>query len=156
MLKIQSINFLEKEIKKIRKKNIKIVFTNGCFDLLHIGHIRLLDKAKSLGDILIVGLNSDSSVRALKGSKRPLVPEKERAEILSALSSVDYITIFNENTAEKLISSLKPDIYVKGTDYMNNNLLERYTVENYRGEVILFPLVTTHSSSNLIKKISDI
>ena len=156
MNKIQSLESLEIKFKNLRLKNNKIVLTNGCFDFLHIGHVRLLIEAKNLGDILVVGLNSDSSVRELKGSQRPIIPEKERAEILSALACVDYIVIFQELSAEKIILSLKPDIYVKGADYSNQKLKEKTIVENYGGRTIFYPFVEGYSTSLMIDKIQHI
>jgi len=111
-------------IKNLKTRGKRIVFTNGCFDLLHIGHIRYLEKARTLGDILVVGVNSDSSVRILKGPKRPILPAKERAEILSGLGCVDYITIFNEQDPLKLITSLHPHVLVKGGTGQKNRLWE--------------------------------
>ena len=115
--KIKTGKELLRIIKDLKAKRKRIVFTNGCFDLLHIGHVRYLEKARALGDILVVGVNSDSSVRKLKGPKRPILPEEERAGILSGLGCVDYITIFYEIDPLKLITSLRPDLLVKGGDW---------------------------------------
>ncbi|MBU4310957.1 D-glycero-beta-D-manno-heptose 1-phosphate adenylyltransferase [bacterium] len=137
----------------MKKKGRKIVFTNGCFDLLHLGHIRYLREAKRLGDILIVGLNSDNSVRSLKGRERPLVKEKDRTEILSALEVVDYIVIFDELTPKNLIDSITPHILVKGGDWKREDVVGRDTVEAHGGEVVIIPEVKGYSTSALIKKI---
>jgi D-beta-D-heptose 7-phosphate kinase/D-beta-D-heptose 1-phosphate adenosyltransferase len=155
----------------------RAVFTNGCFDLLHLGHIRYLQEARNLGDFLILGLNSDESVRRLKGPTRPLVPEQERAEILAALTCIDYVTIFPEPTASALIDLLQPAIYVKGADYANasveaapgphgtrnagplpdsNRLPEAKHVLAYGGVIQLISYLPQHSTSELIQKIKRI
>ncbi len=134
------------------------VFTNGCFDLLHLGHVRYLQEARSLGDFLILGLNSDESTRQLKGTGRPLVPEQERAEILAALSCIDYVTIFSEATANSLVRLLQPAIYVKGGDYAGvqgnlpepGRLPEARIVQEYGGTVRLIPYLPHHSTTELI------
>ena len=118
-----AITSLEKSCREIRLKDKKIVFTNGCFDILHPGHIHILSKAKSLGDILVVGLNSDLSVKKLKGDKRPLVSEDDRSRVLLSLRFVDYVIIFNELTPLKVIKKIKPDYLVKGGDYNENDIV---------------------------------
>lgn len=153
--KIKNREELSKIVENLKKENKKIVFTNGCFDLLHLGHIRYLQEAKNLGDCLIVGLNSDSSVRALKGEKRPLVPQQERAEIISSLSCVDYVVIFDELTPENLILSLKPHLQVKGGDYKIEEIPERKAVESYGGKVVIVPYVKGYSTTNLVEKILE-
>ena len=137
------------------KKNNKIVFTNGCFDIIHAGHVRYLTSAKKLGDILIVGLNNDDSVRKLKGNSRPINNQNDRAEVLLGLKAVDYVIFFGENTAENLISEVKPDIYVKGGDYSLKNLPEAKIVQNYGGKVELITLVEGKSTTNVVKKILE-
>jgi len=137
-------------IKNLKTRRKRIVFTNGCFDLLHIGHIRYLEKARTLGDILVVGVNSDSSVRILKGPKRPILPVKERAEILSGLGCVDYITIFNEQDPLKLITSLHPHVLVKGGDWTKEQIVGGDVVERSGGKVVIIPFVKGTSTSNLI------
>jgi len=132
-----------------------VVFTNGCFDILHRGHIEYLKKAKTLGDILIVGLNSDSSVRKIKGEKRPIVKQKDRAEILAALSFVDYICIFNEETPEKMIKILIPDVLVKGGDWAKPDIVGKDIVESCGGKVVTVPLVKGKSTKNIIRTIVD-
>lgn len=131
-----------------------VVFTNGCFDILHAGHVRYLKAAKELGDCLILGLNSDQSVRAIKGPTRPINHQDDRAEVLSALSAVDYVVIFDQPTAENLVTEIKPTIYVKGGDYNIKDLPEAAIVAKYGGQTILIPEVPGRSSSNIIKKIT--
>ena len=131
-----------------------VVFTNGCFDILHAGHVRYLQAARELGDCLILGLNSDESVRRLKGPTRPINGQDDRAEVLSALSAIDYVVIFAEQTAEGLVTALQPSIYVKGGDYNIKELPEATIVASYGGKTILIPEVPGKSSSNIIKKIT--
>ncbi len=131
----------------------KIVFTNGCFDLLHLGHITLLEEAAALGDKLIVGLNSDHSVKQIKGEKRPLFNQQERARLLAALEFVDLVVIFDESTPEKLIHALRPDVLVKGADYTIENVVGASFVQSYGGEVKLLPLVENYSTTQLIQRI---
>jgi len=141
--------------EQLRKKNKKIIFTNGCFDILHVGHVRYLESAKALGDCLIIGLNSDASVRALKGEARPINSEEDRAEVLGALRAVDCVVVFGDETAENLIAKVRPDIYVKGGDYTLETLPEAEVVLDYGGKIELVPLVTGRSSSNIINKIKS-
>lgn len=133
----------------------KVVFTNGCFDILHAGHVRYLAAARALGDKLIVGLNSDQSVRNLKGSERPINSEEDRAEVLAALAAVDFVVIFADRTAEGLVTEIKPDVYVKGGDYRIEELPEAAIVATYGGETVLVPEVPGRSSSNIIGKIKE-
>ncbi len=135
-----------------RRNGAKIVLANGCFDLFHAGHIRYLADAKELGDYLIVGINSDEQVRELKGENRPLMPEQERAEIISALRFVDLVTIFNEPTVEELIRAIRPDFHAKGTDYTTETVPERRIVAECGGKVVIVGDPKDHSSSDLIKK----
>ena len=153
MGKVALLSELKKIIKKEKAAEKKIVFTNGCFDLIHIGHIRYLREAKRRGDLLIVAVNSDQSVRKLKGEERPLVPEGERAEIVSALASLDYVVIFPEETPAEIIEVLEPDILVKGEDYQKEDIVGRETVEASGGEVVTIPLSEGHSTKGLLKKI---
>jgi len=146
---------IEKIVGKLKRENKKIVFTNGCFDLLHRGHIDYLNKAKNLGDVLIVGLNSDSSVKKLKGEKRPIIDEESRAFVLSNLKSVDYVVIFDDLTPINLIKKIKPDIHVKGGDYTKESLPETPIIESFGGKVKIIKADLTHSTSNIIKKIND-
>ena len=131
----------------------KIVFTNGCFDIIHVGHVRYLTTAKSFGDVLIVGLNTDESVRKLKGNSRPINNQNDRAEVLIGLKAVDYVILFGEQTAENLIAELQPDIYVKGGDYTLETLPEAKIVQSYGGRVEIVNLVAGKSTTNIIKKI---
>lgn len=149
--KIKGRKELRRIIRYLKAKGKRIVFTNGCFDLLHIGHIRYLEKARALGDALVVGVNSDSSVRKLKGPKRPVLPVKERTEILSGLGCVDYITIFDERTPLKLITSLHPNVLVKGGDWTKEQIVGGEVVERSGGKVVIIPFVKGASSSNLIE-----
>ena len=151
--KIKEREKLTEIIKTLKAKRKRIVFTNGCFDLLHIGHVRYLEKAKILGDILVVGINSDSSVRKLKGPKRPLLPVRERAEILSGLGCVDYVTIFDELDPLKLITSLQPNVLVKGGDWTKEQIVGGEVVEKSGGEVVIIPFVKGASTSDLIEAI---
>ena len=139
----------------MRQQARSIVFTNGCFDILHAGHVRYLAAAKSCGDVLIVGLNSDSSVSALKGPSRPINPEDDRAEVMAGLEAVDYVAIFADATAERLVELIKPDVYVKGGDYTVDQLPEARIAAAYGGKTVLIPEVPGRSSSNIIKKIAQ-
>jgi rfaE bifunctional protein nucleotidyltransferase chain/domain len=136
-----------------RQRKRKIVLANGCFDFFHVGHIRYLAGAKALGDCLIVAINSDEQVRKLKGENRPLMPERERAEIVSALKFVDYVTIFPEPTVEELIRAIRPDFHAKGTDYTTESVPERDTVIAVGGQVAIVGDPKNHSSTNLIEKV---
>ncbi|SMC39002.1 D-glycero-beta-D-manno-heptose 1-phosphate adenylyltransferase [Sporomusa malonica] len=140
--------------KELKASGKKIVFTNGCFDLLHAGHVRYLASARELGDCLIVGLNSDNSVKSLKGESRPINGQDDRAEVLAGLSAVDYIIIFDEVTAEGLVAEVQPDVYAKGGDYTIDSLPESKVVAAYGGRTVLVPEVSGRSSSNIIKKLS--
>jgi D-beta-D-heptose 7-phosphate kinase/D-beta-D-heptose 1-phosphate adenosyltransferase len=144
---------LAKKIGALKSTNQKIVTTNGCFDILHVGHVRILNEAKALGDILVVGINSDESVRRLKGDSRPIVPENDRAEILANLQAVDLVTIFDEDTPVEFLQVAKPDIHVKGQDYTSKALAETPVVEAMGGSVKLLPLVESKSTTALIGKI---
>lgn len=154
--KIKEIDDLLRILEELRKAGKKIVFTNGCFDVLHIGHVRYLEEAKAQGDVLVVGVNSDQSVQGLKGPQRPLVPEKERIELLAALEVTDYLVLFSEATPEKLIATLKPDVHVKGGDYRSKEELpETALVESYGGKVVLVGEVKGYSTTNLLKRIIE-
>ncbi|MEB3224074.1 MAG: D-glycero-beta-D-manno-heptose 1-phosphate adenylyltransferase [Candidatus Sericytochromatia bacterium] len=134
----------------------RTVFTNGCFDLLHVGHVRYLQAARACGDRLVVGLNSDASVRGLKGPSRPLVAEDERAEVIAALTCVDYVTVFQEPTADGLLALLRPAVYAKGGDYTPDSLPEAHTVRAYGGEIAIIPFVPGRSTTNLVARIQDL
>ena len=139
--------------KKLKEENKKVVFTNGVFDILHSGHVDYLIKAKSLGDILIVGVNSDSSVHRIKGEKRPIISEKERAFIVSSLKPVDYVTLFDEDTPQILIEDVIPDILVKGADWALDKIVGRDIVERNGGTVQTIEFINNQSSSQIIKLI---
>jgi len=136
-----------------KRNGKRVVFTNGCFDLLHPGHIRTLEAARSLGDVLIVGMNGDESVRTLKGPGRPVIPAEERAEILASLECVDAVLIFDDLTPQKVIASLLPDILVKGGDWPDNQIVGREEVEAAGGKVVLVDVVPGHSTTDILKKI---
>lgn len=149
-----------------RAHGLRVVFTNGIFDLLHVGHLQYLEAARALGDLLIVGLNSDSSTRQLKGPKRPLIPEAERAALLLGLRPVDYVTLFEDRTAERLVATLQPDVYVKGGDYSlsagdqatgqpTKILPEARIVQGYGGQVDLINYLAGHSTTELIERIVE-
>jgi len=140
-------------IDDLRRKGKKIVFTNGCFDLLHIGHIRYLQQAREEGDLLVLGLNSDRSVRDLKGETRPLLPQEERAEMMAALSMVDYIVIFDERTPLDLIKEIRPDILVKGGDWRKEDIVGGKEVIAGGGKVVVVPEIPGRSTSNLVNEI---
>ncbi len=144
-----------RELLGSKRRGKKVVFTNGCFDLLHVGHVRYLQKAKSMGDILVVGVNGDDSVRRLKGEGRPIMPDSERAELVAALGCVDYVTIFTEDTPSRLIMLLRPDIHVKGGDYTLEDLPELEFVEAYGGKVVIVEEEKGYSSSEIVKKIAE-
>lgn len=133
-----------------------IVFTNGCFDIIHRGHAEYLENASSLGDVLIVGLNSDESTRRLKGKGRPLVPQEDRAYILASLGMVDYVSIFDEDTPLELIKLVKPDVLVKGGDYKLNQIVGREFVEQQGGKVLTIPLVPNRSTTEIINKMTHL
>ncbi|MEN3038036.1 MAG: D-glycero-beta-D-manno-heptose 1-phosphate adenylyltransferase [Candidatus Kryptonium sp.] len=155
MGKVVSINEIVKIKNELKSQGKKIVFTNGCFDILHRGHVEYLAKAKELGDVLIVGLNSDSSVRQIKGEGRPIVPQDDRAFILSNLAFVDYVVIFEEPTPYDLISKIIPDILVKGSDWSVENVVGREIVEANGGRVVLIELTPNRSTTNIIKTIVE-
>ena len=151
--KIVSCDILKKEIKNWQKQGLKIVFTNGCFDILHIGHVRYLEAAKKYGNKLIVAINSDHSVREIKGNKRPVMSEKERTEIIAALESVDRVVIFNDPTPLALIKFLEPDVLVKGADWPEEKIVGREYILQKGGKVKTIPLTEGISTSNIIERI---
>jgi len=150
---IVDFNEIEKICNSLREQNKKIVFTNGCFDILHRGHIEYLTKAKEFGDVLIVGLNSDTSVQRLKGKDRPINSESDRARILDALKPVDYVVIFEEDTPLRLIQTVKPDVLVKGGDYKVEEIVGSEYVISYGGKVEIIPFVEGKSTTKIIQKI---
>ena len=155
MKKLYSLSQLKKIIQEHKKRGRKVVLANGCFDLIHLGHIRYLKESKKKGDILVVALNSDSSVRVLKGKGRPILNQKERAEIISSFSFIDYITFFKENNVEKVLLALKPDIQAKGSDYSEETVPEKETVKGYGGSITITGGPKIRSTSQLIKEIAS-
>lgn len=153
--KIKSLNQLVRIRRKLKKEGKTVVFTNGCFDIFHRGHIKCLKKAKSYGDVLMVGINSDSSVRKIKGKKRPILPQNDRAEILASLEMVDYVLIFNEETPHKVITSLVPDVLVKGADYAKDEIVGKDTVESGGGRVVRVKKIPGRSTRSIIRIIID-
>ncbi|TAN60370.1 D-glycero-beta-D-manno-heptose 1-phosphate adenylyltransferase [bacterium] len=151
-----SLRTLKPKLKALQAKRKKIIFTNGCFDILHAGHVRYLKKAKSHGDVLVVGLNSDASVRAIKGDKRPIVPQNERAEVMSALGFVDFVVVFNETTPLKLIEAIKPDILAKGADWAAKDIVGGDVVKKSGGKIRRITLVKGRSTTNIIRKILEL
>jgi D-beta-D-heptose 7-phosphate kinase/D-beta-D-heptose 1-phosphate adenosyltransferase len=152
--KIKSLNALKNIILRLKKQGKKIVFTNGCFDLLHYGHVKYLEDAKNKGDILIVALNSDSSVRKIKGNKRPILSQNDRLGIIAGLESVDYVVLFNAETPLKTIEELKPDILVKGADWDRDNIVGSDSVKRSGGKVCTIKFMKGRSTTGLIKKIA--
>lgn len=151
--KIKKREELRGDLEKLEGDGKRAVFTNGCFDLLHVGHLRYLEEARSLGDILVVGVNSDRSVQELKGPRRPILPLVERMEILSGLECVDYVTSFEEPTPLELITLLKPWVLVKGGDWSKETIVGREVVEGLGGKVVVLPFFEGNSTSNLIEAI---
>jgi|SRR5688572_1173882 rfaE bifunctional protein nucleotidyltransferase chain/domain len=160
MLTAKESNILSREelLKRVasaKASGARIVFANGCFDVLHVGHVRYLAGAKALGDQLIVGINSDAQVALQKGAGRPVLPANERAEIVAALESVNYVTIFNEPTVEELLLALKPDVHAKGTDYTAETVPERDVVRSYGGQVAIVGDPKDHSTSAIIARLGE-
>ncbi|MDT8317983.1 MAG: adenylyltransferase/cytidyltransferase family protein [bacterium] len=153
MNKLFQLEELKIQIENEKRLGRKVIFANGVFDLLHVGHVRYLKGAKALGDILVVAVNSDSSVKSYKGEDRPHTPEDERIEILSALDMVDYIVLFSEPNVERLLLELKPHVQAKGTDYTEDTVPERETVASYGGSVAIVGDPKDHSSTELIDKV---
>ena len=139
----------------LRRAYRRVVFTNGCFDLLHPGHVRLLSQARALGDVLIVGLNSDASVRRLKGESRPVLSEHDRAEVLGGLDAVDFVTVFDEDTPEELIRVIRPNVLVKGGDYTEESVVGAQMVRSWGGEVVLVPLVPGRSTTSMVERMRE-
>ncbi|MCE5251175.1 D-glycero-beta-D-manno-heptose 1-phosphate adenylyltransferase [bacterium] len=142
-------------IAELKRTGNRIVFTNGCFDLLHMGHITYLNEARGLGDVLVIGINTDRSVRALKGENRPIIPQEERSHVIAALECVDYVILFDEDTPANLIGDIRPDVLVKGSDYSKDEVVGHDIVESYGGTVSLIPLVENTSTTSIINRIKD-
>jgi rfaE bifunctional protein nucleotidyltransferase chain/domain len=137
-----------------RRHGARIVFANGCFDVLHVGHVRYLEAARALGDLLVVGVNSDEQARRLKGEGRPFVPERERAEVVASLRAVDLVTVFPEPTVEALLLAIRPDIHAKGTDYTEETVPERRVVLSYGGRVLIVGDPKDHSSTEMLSRVN--
>lgn len=153
-MKVLTLDQLQTERELLRQTGKTVVFTNGCFDLLHPGHVRYLQQARALGDALIVALNSDRSVRELKGDKRPILTEAERSEVMAALACVDFVTVFDEPTPREIISALLPDVLVKGGDWGIDSIIGREEVEAAGGQVMSLPFVEGCSTSDVIERIA--
>tara|TARA_Y100000746_G_scaffold229761_1_gene240008 strand:+ start:559 stop:1053 length:495 start_codon:yes stop_codon:yes gene_type:complete len=153
--KIFGLEFLIKNLDQWRNENKKIVFTNGCFDLIHLGHIDILARSSDLGDILIIGVNSDSSIQKLKGENRPIIEENSRVKQLAALEFVDAVVLFDEDTPQKLIETIKPDVITKGGDYKAENIVGNEVVTQKNGQVVIIPLTQGYSTTSILKKIKD-
>ena len=149
MGKIKSLKVLETIISRLKRKGKKIVFTNGCFDILHLGHLKIINESKKKGDVLIIGLNSDSSIRKIKGSKRPILTQSSRAKLLANMIGVDYVVIFNEATPYNLIKSIKPDYLVKGGDWEKDEIVGKSLVK----KIYRVKLCSGHSTTGIINKI---
>lgn len=151
--------YTREEMKEIRQQlkaeGKQVVFTNGCFDILHAGHVDYLNKARACGDVLILGLNSDASVTRIKGDKRPIVPEQERAFILAGLKAVDYVTLFQEDTPAEIINDLIPDVLIKGADWALDKIVGRDVVEAHGGKVSTIQFVNDTSTTNIIKTVLE-
>ncbi|MDP2923578.1 MAG: D-glycero-beta-D-manno-heptose 1-phosphate adenylyltransferase [Candidatus Omnitrophota bacterium] len=152
--KIKHLSELRKVLLRLKTANKKIVFTNGCFDLLHYGHVKYLEDAKRKGDILVVAVNSDTSVKKIKSDIRPVISEKDRMRIIASLESVDYVVLFRDKTPLKVIKLLNPDILIKGADWHNGNIVGADFVTSYGGKVLTIKLVKGRSTTSLIKKIA--
>ena len=150
---VRPFGVIQKMVRSAKAAGKKVVTTNGCFDILHVGHVRYLERAKSLGDLLIVGVNSDSSVRTNKGPSRPIVPERERAEVIASLKSVDAVFIFNDATPVGWLKELKPHIHVKGADRGLGEIIEKKTVEEGGGRIVRAPYVKDRSTTNIVRRI---
>ena len=143
-------------VERARRNGMRVVFTNGCFDLLHPGHIRCLEQARSLGDLLVVAINSDASVRRMKGAGRPVVPQQERAEVLAAMAAVDYVTVFEEETPQKIIARVLPQVLVKGGDWGSDQIVGRAEVEAAGGRVVAIPLEPGYSTTGILERIRSV
>ncbi len=156
MSKITPRNELKATVDRLKREGKKVVFTNGCFDILHAGHTRYLREARKLGDALILALNSDTSVRSIKGPMRPIVPEAERVEVVTSLDSVDYVTVFDELTPLELIEFLRPDVIVKGGDWAEKDIVGAETVRKWGGRVAIMPEIEGASTTNIIDKVLQV
>jgi rfaE bifunctional protein nucleotidyltransferase chain/domain len=153
--KIKTLEEIVEIRAELRRRKKKLVFTNGCFDILHVGHVRILNQARNSGDVLVVGINSDSSVRKIKGNLRPVIPEEERGEVLAALASVDYVFIFADPTPQRIIDAIVPDVLVKGADWGVSDIIGHDTVLNAGGTVQNLPLVEGVSTTAIIERVIE-
>jgi D-beta-D-heptose 7-phosphate kinase/D-beta-D-heptose 1-phosphate adenosyltransferase len=152
--KVKSLAALVRAVRRAQRTGARVVFTNGCFDLLHVGHVRYLEQARSLGDVLVVALNSDASMRRLKGPTRPVVPQAQRAEVLAALGAVDHVVVFHEADPARVIRAVRPDLLVKGGDWSEDRIIGADFVRSIGGDVRSLPYVKGSSTSALIKRIA--
>ena len=153
--KIFNIKDLSQIIKKWRLNGDKIIFTNGCFDLIHLGHLEILARSADLGDKLIVGINSDMSIKKIKGNSRPIIEEDSRAKQLAAIEFIDAVILFNEDTPYNLINILKPDVLTKGGDYKKNDIVGNQLINKEQGEVVIIPLTQGYSTTSILEKIKN-
>tara|TARA_B100001175_G_scaffold147587_1_gene125223 strand:+ start:36 stop:530 length:495 start_codon:yes stop_codon:yes gene_type:complete len=153
--KILNIKDLAKIINEWRLNGDKIVFTNGCFDLIHLGHLEILARSADLGDKLIVGINSDESIKKIKGNSRPIIEEDSRAKQLAAIEFIDAVILFNEDTPYNLINILKPDVLTKGGDYKKNDIVGNQLINKEKGEVVIIPLTQGYSTTSILEKIKN-
>ena len=151
--KLKHLREAKQIVENLKKEGKKIIFTNGCFDILHVGHVRYLNDAKKYGDFLIVGINSDSSVRRIKGENRPIIDEKARAEVVAGLDSVDMVIIFSEDTPYELIKTLEPDVLIKGGDWKEEEIVGADIVKRSGGKVLTVPYISGYSTTSIIEKI---
>ncbi len=153
--KIMNLKTLQEEVSRLKQKKKKIVFTNGCFDLIHVGHVRYLSEARALGDVLIVAVNADASIKKIKDPRRPIVVQSERLEVLSALECVDYLILFSGKTPLRLITALTPDILVKGGDWDLDKIVGREHVEQHGGKVVRIQVVKGASTTSIIERVLE-
>lgn len=153
--KIKTLETIQGPVNTLKTQGKKIVFTNGCFDILHAGHVDIFQQARNLGDILVVGVNSDTSIKKIKGDSRPVVPQNQRLRVLAALESVDYVIAFDEDTPYRLIAAVAPDILVKGGDWPVKDIIGRDIVEKRGGKVLSIPLMAGISTTRIIEKIQE-
>jgi len=150
---INSVDAISNKVLKAQQSGKKVVFTNGCFDILHAGHVDLLKRAKRLGDVLVVAINTDASVQRMKGANRPIIPEDERAELLAGLGMVDFVCTFDEDTPLEAILTVHPDILVKGADWGINDIVGRAEVEGWGGKVVALPLIEGKSTTGIVERV---
>jgi len=151
--KLKSLGIIKNEIKALQQQGKKIVFTNGCFDILHAGHVDIFHQARNLGDVLVVAVNSDISIKKIKGEKRPVVPQAQRMQVLAALEAIDYVVIFDEENPFEIIKEIQPDILVKGGDWPVETIVGRELVEKKGGKVLSIPLMEGISTTNIIEEV---